>query len=172
MHTSYKMNWRKVAGTITVATFALFALMGCKKDNTEEKTTLTINPTSISFNDAGASSRTVNITTNAKEGQLTAVSNVAWAKATIRGTKTMNVEVTANPSEEARQGIITVQTSDGLTATLSVSQVGLNPTLNVDRNTLVRQCGRPDSDCNRNQQHRMGCRMRRRLDRCRFERGR
>ena len=104
MHTSNTINWRKVAGTFTVAAFALFALMGCKKDNTEDKaTTLTINPTSISFNDAGAGNRTVSIKTNAKAGEISQpVSNVAWAKGTLSGTTAMKVEVEANTSESPR----------------------------------------------------------------------
>ncbi len=134
MYTSYKMNWRKVAGTFTVAAFALFALMGCKKDGTkDEKTTLSINPTSIAFNDAGAGSRTVQIKTSAKAGELSPIPSVSWVKATLRGTTAMNVEVEANPSENPREGQVTLQTVDGVTATLSITQVGLSPTLNVDK---------------------------------------
>ncbi|UKI39105.1 MAG: hypothetical protein L6V35_08025 [Alistipes putredinis] len=45
----------------------------------------------------------------------------------------MNVEVEANPSENPREGQVTLQTVDGVTATLSITQVGLSPTLNVDK---------------------------------------
>ncbi len=137
MHTSNKMSWRKVASLFTVASFAVLSLVGCKDDNTEdEKAKLALNPTSISFNDAGAGSRTVQITTSAKEGQLTAVSNVTWIKTDIRGTKQMLVTVQANGAEEPREGIVTVQTADGQTATLAVSQVGLKPSLDVNKASI------------------------------------
>ena len=131
------MNWRKVAGTFTVAAFALFALMGCEKDDTkDEKTTLSINPTSIAFNKATADSRTVQIKTSAKAGELSPIPSVSWVKATLRGTTAMNIEVEANPSENERQGQVTLQTVDGATATLSITQVGLNPTLNPEKTNI------------------------------------
>ena len=72
MHTSYKSNLRKVAGAVAVAAFALLSFVGCKDDKTDDATTLTLSPTSLSFT-AEAESKQVTIKTSVSAEQLAAV---------------------------------------------------------------------------------------------------
>jgi uncharacterized protein (TIGR02145 family) len=116
-------------------------------DDPEVTPTLSVQPSNISATAAGGS-HTLAVTCNT--AWTAAVEDAAahtWCTITS-GTKgsedgTITVRAAQNTITEERHAIITV-TAGTLTKTVTVAQVGINPTLNVDAETMLVTCNAGD----------------------------
>jgi hypothetical protein len=85
--------------------------------------TLSVSPSSLSFAADETGEKTVSVTTNASDWNVT--TGVSWITLT-KQSNTLRVSVTANSSTSSRSGTITVTAGNATPVTVSVSQQGKN----------------------------------------------
>ena len=120
-------------GAALSALFALLALSGCKKDEQTDKDYLSVTPKSLSLHSDGER-KSVAVRSSS---DWTAKPSADWVEITKSGSgNAFSVQAPANPYDEVRRCVITVTSLSGLTEEVAVSQTGIVPALEVDRNSV------------------------------------